>query len=115
MNCRFRIIPAERTVNAHIFVLRSIVIDLLRFAQLDKHEEAVAGVDDGVDEVAEDGDEVVDLLDLLPLQIEERLQEHVMAITLNTTIITPSIITIIMTHHYHHHHRHDRNHHRVIT
>ena len=97
MNCRFSIIPAHRTVNAHIFVLCSVVIDFLRFAQLDKHEEAVAGVDDGVDEVAEDGDEVVDLLDLLPLQIEESLQEHIMAITLKTATITPSIIIIITT------------------
>ena len=79
MNCSFGISPAERTVHYYIFVLWWFVH--FRFAQLDKHEKAVAGVDNGVDKVAEDGDEVVDLLDLLPLQIEERLQEHIITIT----------------------------------
>ena len=95
MNCSFGISPAECTVNAHIFVLWKFV--LFRFAQLDKHEEAVAGVDNGVDEVAEDGDEVVDLLDLLPLQIEERLQEQIITMTLKVIIaITLDIIIIFI-------------------
>lgn len=90
MNCSFGISPAERTVNYYIFVLWWFV--LFRFAQLDKHEKAVAGVDNGVDKVAEDGDEVVDLLDLLPLQIEERLQEHIITITIDIIIIFIAII-----------------------
>ena len=59
-------------------------------AQNDKHEDAVAGVDSGVDEVAEDGDEVVDLLYLLPLQIQERLQDHIIAIAVDIIFLLPS-------------------------
>ena len=58
----------DRTCDAHISITVTVI-----WTKLDKHEEAIAGVDNRVDKVAEDGDEVVDLLDLLPLQIEERL------------------------------------------
>ena len=77
--------PVERTVDALIYVQLFTILTRLgmvvliifwRLAQIDEHEEAVAGVDNGVDEVAEDGDEVVDLLYLLPLQIEECLPHH---------------------------------------
>ena len=71
----------ERTGDTLIFV--QLLIIFWRFAQIDKHEEAIAGVDNRVDKVAEDGDEMVDLLYLLPLQIEERLQELFIAISVH--------------------------------
>ena len=45
--------------------------------------------------MAEDGDEVVDLLYLLPLQIEERLQDHIVTITLNIIAIAVDIIFLL--------------------
>ena len=74
-----------------------VLIIFRRLAQIDEHEEAVAGVDNGVDEVAEDGDEVVDLLYLFPLQIEECLQDHIIAITPNINAIINIVIVNIIT------------------